>query len=103
MGDAYICWLSEQICYVAPMRTTLVLDDSLYQRAKVAAAQRGVTVAALIEDGLHLLLSAPAVDPDRGAVPVNSQMGWVRPGIDIDDSSALLDALDADMSPDALR
>jgi plasmid stability protein len=40
------------------MKTTLNIDDALYRRAKVRAAEDGRTVSELIEEGLHLALMA---------------------------------------------
>lgn len=34
------------------MRTTIELSDSLFERAKAAAARRGTTLRALVEEGL---------------------------------------------------
>ena len=86
------------------MRTTLVLDDAIYQRAKVAAAERGVTVTSVVEEALHLLLSqAQANNQHLGPMPVDVDMSWVRPGIDVNDTSALLDVMDAERDIDVLR
>jgi plasmid stability protein len=40
------------------VKTTLNIDDALYRRAKVRAAEDGRTVSELIEEGLHLALMA---------------------------------------------
>ena len=42
------------------MRTTLNLDDALYRKAKITAAQKGRTVSELIEEGLRFTLEANA-------------------------------------------
>lgn len=42
------------------MRTTLNLNDDLARRAKKAAADRGTTLTALIEDALREKLTRPA-------------------------------------------
>ncbi len=39
------------------MRTTLNLDDTLYRRAKIKAAETGRTVSDLVAEGLNLLLA----------------------------------------------
>ncbi len=86
------------------MRTTLVLDDAIYQRAKLSAVERGVTVASVIEEALHLLLSQQAASPeDLGPMPVDDSPGWLRPGIDVNDTSALLGLLDEGRDLDVLR
>ncbi len=87
------------------MRTTLILEDSIYQRAKVTAAERGVTVASIIEEALHLMLNRQTGrDPeDLGQMPVDSSMSRARPGLDLNDSRALRDAMDDDLGADVLR
>jgi hypothetical protein len=87
------------------MRTTLILEDAIYQRAKVTAAERGVTVASVIEEALHLLLASESRQPTSslGPMPVDADMSWTRPGVDINDSRALLDVMDSDEGPDVLR
>jgi hypothetical protein len=39
------------------MRTTLDIDDDLYQQAKVEAARSGRTVTSLVEDALRSLVA----------------------------------------------
>jgi 2-keto-4-pentenoate hydratase len=86
------------------MRTTLILDDSIYQRAKVSAAQRGMTVASVVEEALQLLLAQPSESgPNLGPMPVDDTMSWVHPGIDLNDTSALREVMDADRDIDVLR
>jgi hypothetical protein len=91
--------------YSSLMRTTLILEDSIYQRAKVTAAERGVTVASVIEEALHLLLASESRQPSSslGPMPVDASMSWKRPGVDINDSRALLEIMDSDEGPDVLR
>jgi 2-keto-4-pentenoate hydratase len=87
------------------MRTTLVLDDTVYREAKAAAAQRGATVSSLIEDALRLLLARNAnpVGQAEWTLPVNSETSWVHPGIDINDNRALRAFLDEGTDINALR
>jgi ribbon-helix-helix CopG family protein len=75
------------------MRTTVRLDDALLERAKREAARRGETVTALIERGLRLVLATPRQRPKRRhvEVPVCREGGGTLPGVDLDDSAALLD------------
>ena len=67
----------------------------LLREAKREASQRGETVTALIERGLRLVLARTARSPRRPrvALPVSRATGGTRPGIDLDDSSALLDVI----------
>jgi hypothetical protein len=83
------------------MKTTLVLNDDLYRQAKVVASGRGCTVSSIVEEALRLLLSI--ADPVQGpSIPMPSwDMG--KPRVDVDDSRAIQEALDAGREPDDLR
>ncbi|HUL72073.1 MAG TPA: ribbon-helix-helix protein, CopG family [Vicinamibacterales bacterium] len=78
------------------MRTTVRLPDGLLRQVKAEAARRGETVTALIERGLRLVLtgSARGATRKRVTLPVSRASGGPQPGIDLDDSSAVLDALE---------
>jgi len=78
------------------MRTTVRLDEPLLERAQQEARRRGVTLTALIEEGLRLVLRRPLRRADRPFVtlPECRATGGTLPGIDLDDSAALLDHLD---------
>jgi hypothetical protein len=77
------------------MRTTLNIDDDLYRRAKTEAARVGTTVTALLEDALRARLQRAETAVEAPAVRLTTVGGnGVRPGIDLDDSAALLDAMD---------
>ena len=77
------------------MRTTVRLDEALLEKAKREAARRGVTLTALIARGLRLVLARPE---QRKAVrvdlPVCRAGGGTLPGVDLNDSAALLDTLE---------
>jgi len=78
------------------MRTTVRLDDGLLQQAKREAARRRETLTALIEQGLRLVL-AQSRSPRRGkpvSLPVCRAGGGTLPGIDLNDTSSLLDAME---------
>ena len=79
------------------MRTTVRLDEGLLREAKAAAARQGETVTALIERGLRLVLAggrARGRPRARITLPVSRATGGTHPGVDLDDSSAVLDRLD---------
>jgi hypothetical protein len=78
------------------MRTTVRLDESLLERARREAARRGVTLTSLIEQGLRLVLRRPMKRSERPAVklPECRAGGGVLPGVDLDDSSTLLDRME---------
>jgi hypothetical protein len=74
------------------MRTTVTMSDELYRSAKAHAALTGQTVGSVIEDALRLLLST--APPEQPPIDLPVFDAKVRPGIDLADGSALLDALD---------
>lgn len=78
------------------MRTTVRLPEGLMRQVKAEAVRRGETVTALIERGLRLVLARPARPPRRPVVtlPVSKAAGGTHPGVDLDQSAALLDAMD---------
>ncbi len=77
-------------------RTTVRLNPVLLQRAKAEAAHRGTTVTALIEEGLQLALAPRKKGPaQRVSLPVSHARGGALPGVDLNDSAALLDILES--------
>jgi hypothetical protein len=86
------------------MRTTVRLEDGLLEQAKREARRRGQTLTSLIDQGLRLALAQPVHRSRRKrfVLPVSKMDGWVRPGIDINNSAALLDIMEAgDWKPQA--
>ena len=77
------------------MRSTIRIDDRLLAEAKAQAARSGRTLAAVVEDALRASLARR----DRGettrplALPT-SPGGRLRPGVDLDDSAALLELME---------
>ncbi len=77
------------------MRTTVRLNDTLLEAAKREAAKRGETLTALIETGLRLALEQPRRARRRRVVlPECRAGGGTLPGVDLDDSAALLDIME---------
>lgn len=78
------------------MRTTVRLDPALLERAREEAARRGITLTALIEQGLRLAMRRPLRRSERPFVslPVSRARGGLLPGVDLDDSATLLDRLE---------
>jgi ribosomal protein L14 len=78
------------------MRTTVRLDEALLERAKREARRRGETLTSLIERGLRLVLANPEKRPRgrRVEIPVCREGGGTLPGVDLDDSAALLDIVE---------
>jgi hypothetical protein len=83
------------------MRTTIRLDDQLLKEAKQLAFSTGKSLTAVIEDALresfarqHAAGSSPPVH-----LPTFSGNGLL-PGVDLDDSAALLDLMEPFHDPD---
>lgn len=82
------------------MRTTLQIDDHLMRAAKQAAAESGRTLTAVIEDALRLALSKSgrSAPTEKFELPV-FHMGAPLPGVDLDNSAALLDLMEEGDDP----
>ncbi|MBA2316050.1 MAG: ribbon-helix-helix protein, CopG family [Chloroflexi bacterium] len=75
------------------MRTTIKLPDDLLARAKERAATRQTTLNVVVEDALRAALASR--DPQRDPVPIPTHAGGrLQAGVDLDDTSALLDLMD---------
>ena len=72
------------------MRTTVTLDDDLYRRAKVKAAQEGTTFSALVAEALE----GRVCDEKPFEFTVSREGGGMLHGLTTDDISAVLDFLD---------
>ena len=78
------------------MRTTVRLDDHLLAQAKQYAAASGKTLTAVLEDALRESLARRARPARRRRVRLRTfNGGGLCPGVDLDDSAALLDLLDS--------
>ena len=78
------------------MRTTIRLDDGLLVDAKAHAARTGRTLTALIEDALREVMARAAAKGKRPEIPSFRGSGGLQPGVDLDDSAALLDLIEQD-------
>ena len=77
------------------MRTTIKINDVLLAEAKARAARSGTTLNAVVEDALR---EAFARRTRSGRQPVELPTfagSQLRPGVDLDDSAALLDRMEA--------
>lgn len=81
------------------MRTTIRLDDDLLAAAKSRAAERRTTLTRVIEDALRAELSRrPSGDRERVRLPAfGDPAEKPLPGVDLDDCTALLDLMEADL------
>lgn len=81
------------------MRTTIRLDDHLLAQAKQLAAKTDRTLTAVIEDALREVL-ARRNQTRKKAVKLPTYGGsGTRPGVDISNSAALLDIMEAPDDP----
>ncbi len=82
------------------MRTTIRLNEDLLAEAKQRAARRGMTLTAVIEQALRESFGRQASQQERPPVklPVWGK-GGVQPGVDLDDSAALLDLMERGDDP----
>ena len=81
---------------VGHMRTTVRLDPALMAKAKKESARTGETLTAMIERGLRLVLARPQQRRRKTVIriPVSRATGGLRPGVNLDDSAALLDIME---------
>lgn len=77
------------------MRTTIRINPRLLAEAKKLAAERGTTLTAIIEDSLRQALSHSEPSPRRTKFRFPTFKGTgVHPGVDLDDTSSLLDRME---------
>jgi hypothetical protein len=78
------------------MRTTINIDDHLLAEAKQVAARTGRSLTDVVEDALRESLHRRHRTARRAVeLPVFGEDG-PQPGVDLDDSAALLDLVDQD-------
>jgi hypothetical protein len=79
------------------MRTTIRLDDDLLTAAKRFAVETGRTLTSVIEDALRQSLFRRPVSeqPAPAKLPVGRGGGVLQPGVDLDDSAALLELMES--------
>lgn len=76
------------------MRTTVNIDEQLLIEVKTVAARSGRTLSAVIEDAVRTELARRA-DRDRRIPPLPTVSGGgLLPGVDLDDSAALMDVME---------
>ena len=87
------------------MRTTVRLDEAFMRQVKREAARRNQTVTSLIEAGLRLVLAQSKIPRRRRhvALPVSRAGGGLLPGVDLNDSAALLDIMEGRGTPRSAR
>jgi hypothetical protein len=79
------------------VRTTIRIDDDLLKEAKAAASARGRTLTEFVEDSLRETLARRKTAAARQYVVLRTFKGeGLQPGVDLDDSAALLDLMERD-------
>jgi hypothetical protein len=82
------------------MRTTIRLDDDLLAEIKQVAARTDRTLTAVIEDALREMLARQQRTEKRGPVRLTTvRGGGLQPGVDLDDSAALLSLMEEPGDP----
>ncbi len=77
------------------MRTTIKIDDQLLAAAKARAATSGRTLNAVVEDALREALARRVRKGGGQSVELPTfRGGRLMPGVDLDDSAALLEQMD---------
>ncbi len=83
------------------MRTTINLPDDLLAQVKKLAAEMRTTVRALIEEAVREKLGRRRRKRESRPVRLTTFGGTgLQPGVDLDDSAALLDLMDPSGVPD---
>lgn len=75
------------------MRTTLTIPDPVYRQAKAEAARRGATVGSVVEAALRAYLEDSSA-PAQILPPLTRSRTALRPGVDLDDMSAVWEMVD---------
>lgn len=83
------------------MRTTIRIDEQLLKEAKLHAARQGKTLTKVIEEALRQSLAPKHNSQPRQTVRLPTFGGkGTLPGVDLDDSAALLDLMESARDPD---
>ncbi len=79
------------------MRTTVDVQDELLREAKQRAARTGRTLGQVVDDALRVLFQRADQAASRGPLELPTFRGTgLQPGVDLDDSAALLDLMERD-------
>ena len=82
------------------MRTTIRIDEELLKQAKQLAIRTGRSLTAVIEDALRETISRESKPSKQERVHLMTVGGkGLLPGVDLDDSAALLDVMESSDDP----
>ncbi len=77
------------------MRTTIRLDDQLLEKAKQYALSHRTTFTAIVEEALREKLMGRPEGKRQQRIKLKTVAGnGLNPGVDLDDSASLLDAME---------
>jgi len=78
------------------MRITIRLDDDLLAEVKLLAARSGKTMTDVIEHALREMLARQQAEDEHELTRLTTVSGYgLQPGVDLDDSAALLSLMEA--------
>lgn len=79
------------------MRTTIRIEDRLLNEAKKLALSSNMTLSGLVENALREMLSRRQNNTEKPKIELITFKGrGLKQGVDLDDSAALLDLMEAD-------
>jgi Bacterial antitoxin of type II TA system, VapB len=82
------------------MRTTIRINDDLLKEAKAVALATDRTLTELVEDSLRETLARRRAAGGRERITLPTFKGsGLRPGVDLNDSAALLDLMEQQDDP----
>ena len=83
------------------MRTTINIDEQLLSQAKMAATRANRTLGSVIEDALRSALQPASAARQRRRVtlPVSRGSGGLRPGVNLDSTTELLEIMEGPHGP----
>ena len=77
------------------MRTTVTISDELLRKAKQIAAQRSCTLSDIVQEALQKAFAQPRTTGRRRPTQLTTFRGrGLLPGIDLESSASLLDAME---------
>lgn len=77
------------------MRTTVRLDERLLREAKALAVRERRTLTAVLDEALRQFLARRSAAPKRAPVELLVfGSGGLRPGVDLDDTAALIELME---------
>jgi len=77
------------------MRTTITIDEALLAEAKELAARERRSMSDIVDEGLRFVIAQRKEAAEQAPIKLPTVGGGgILPGVDLDDSAALLDLMD---------